>query len=337
MPTFHLIPTLDYELFGDGSGCVDKCLTEPTARCRGIVERHGGQLTLFVEALELACIRDAMPADFDLVHRQLSDMAGQHELELHLHPQWMSAKKHAAGWDLDFDLWRIGDLPVADQAACLDRGIEFLTSYRQPKVFRAGAWAIQPGHAMTSLLAERGIGIDSSVAPGAWNPARGDWFDFRAAASLPYWKAGEDVCCEDDAGSVIEVPIATHQVGPVAHGRALVGSKSEPAFPPGCDGTYHGPNDRVQSLRGKVGKVLNLGLVMLDFSTLPAEMLIASTRACMSRFADESADVPIVAIGHNKNFSRRSEAHLEAWLDWAVAEPDLELSSFSRWRAACGF
>jgi hypothetical protein len=338
---YHLIFTLDYELFGNGSGCIDKCLIDPTDRCASLLEKVNAPLTLFVETLELAEFSGTrstpIQAQYPSIAAQLTKLQQNgHKLELHLHPQWMTALQNGNDWSLAFDKWRIGDLDTNEIAACIEQGLEYLAPFlnqanANSSIFRAGGWAMQPSKKVLQGLSKAGFTIDSTVAPGAFNPSKGDWFDFRKTPNLPYWSISDDICTETLTGKMIEVPIATQQIGLRAHSQALKEHKSEAQFPASCSGSYAGPNTAFQTFRGKLAKIANLGTVMLDFSTLPAWAMIEVTERYMDRFKDFDGTIPIVAIGHNKNFSARSEESLLHYLDWASNYTEITFSSYDRW------
>ncbi len=337
---FHLILTLDYELFGNGTGCIDKCIVEPVDRLLDILEPFDCHCTFFVDALEFIAIRrEAGAPQFTSVGRleeQLRQInAGKHSLQLHLHPQWLDARWGGDEWLLNHQFWRIGDMPRDRIDEAVLKGMAYLQEFtdRPVTTFRAGGWAIQPGREALDSLKENGILVDTTVAPGARNPAKGDWFDFRRCPDKPFWKIDNDPCSEDAKGRLLEVPIATARIGRVRHIKALKEHRSSPEFPPGCNGTYDGPNGKVQGLLGKIGKARHIGHVMLDFSTLPAWTLIAATEDYMRRFSHHPAPVPIVAIGHNKNYSTSSENHMKDYLDWAAEHADIIFSDFGRWQS----
>ena len=352
--TFHLITTLDYELFGDGSGCLNNCLLRPTDSFLQVCERAGAPAVLFVETLEFRAMfeqreRKEVPTSkyYESVAQQLGNCAENgHELQLHLHPQWSMANWKADKWVLDFSRWRVGDLSKEQTVECIDDGVGWLQSVLQQNsadwlekhsmktvcnVFRAGGWTLQPAGPVCQALQSRGVLVDSTVAPGQKNSASGDWYDFSHNPDKPYWFFDKDVLIESDNGTMLEVPILTAEVGAKAHAKALKENKSQPAFPEGCFGTYAGPNSRWQSLKAKVGKVLNMGRVMLDFSTMPSWMLIEITQRYMERFQNFPEPVPLVAIGHNKNFTNWSRDNFAEYLAWASSQSEIKFSSYNQW------
>ncbi len=108
----------------------------------------------------------------------------------------------------------------------------------------------------------------------------------------------------------------------------------QPPFPDGCTGSYEGPNSRIQGYRGKLGKLMRLGHVMLDYSTLPDGALIDTTRRHMDRHRANGNGIPLVAIGHNKNFTAWSEQNLASYLQWASSQSDIVFSDYQTWHRA---
>ena len=343
---FHLILTIDYELFGDGSGCIENCILKPTASCLQALDEFQVPLSFFVDATEFISIREAYSStvyrSYPKVERQLIEACQSiHNLQLHLHPQFKDATLSDNRWSLDLCKWRIGSLSHDEVTDLVETGLKFLGPLtgsaergRNLKVFRAGGWSIQPSSKVLSVLKRNGIEMDTTVAPNTVNPARGDWYNFLKAPKSPYWYVHDDVCKEEDhPTNFAEVPIATERVGVMKRARSLTRHRSQPGLPEGCTGGCAGPNSKWQVLREKTSKLLRLGMTMLDYSTLPAWLLIEVTRAYMQRFANHEGPVPIVAIGHNKNFSSISRRNLQAWIEWASKEPNIGFSDFAKWKA----
>ena len=344
---YHLILTLDYETFGNGSGNLCRCVVEPVERLLKILGEYGAGLQSFVDATEFAAMRahadDEVPDLpfevhwLDQVETQINAlMTAPHSAHLHIHPQWMDAKVIDETWALNYKRWRIGDLSEQEIDRSVAAGLDYLArisdKFEEQRTicFRAGGWAIQPSGPVLASLEKHAVKIDSTVAPGTMNLAKGDWFNFRAAPLKPFWYTEGDVLVESESG-FLEVPIATAKLGRLQHIRCLRQSKKFGGFARGCVGSYKGPNSKVQSLAGKLSKLANLGTVMLDYSTMPAWALIEITRDYMTRFSDTDGSIPIVAIGHNKNFSKWSEDNLHEFLEWISEQSDVVFSSYSQW------
>ena len=345
---YHLIPTLDYEIFGNGSGSLHQCLVKPTDICLEIAESHSATITFFIDALEFLHIKRAYEEGLmgldslhyypDVEAQIKSIVSSVHNIQLHLHPQWLDAVVRNDGWSLNYNKWRIGDLDSDEISSAISEGLSYLRSFTEPHaqrpcldVFRAGGWAIQPGKSVLKQLSAEGVVQDSTVAPGLVNHSAGDWYDYRNTPGKPFWSISDDVCREDAAGNMLEVPIATQFIGRRAHLKALKESRLSSILANGCHGTYVGPNSRWQSLRGKMGKLMNIGTIMLDFSTIPAWALIEATRRFISRYSSYEKPVPIVIIGHNKNFTDRSADNFDMYLSWVAEQPDICFSDYHHW------
>lgn len=347
-PPAHLIFTLDYELFGNGLGQLDTCLLAPVERMLGTFERAGASLTIFVEATEFARMDELGPAcgvDVAPVKAQLRDaFARGHDVQLHVHPQWRRAERQADGtWRVDYAKWRTGDLPPDETRTVIGEGKAWLEdllrdagrTYRCT-IFRAGGWCIQPAAHVLAVLRDLGFVADSTVAPGMRDASAGYWYDFRAAPRAPWWRVTGDVCTAADEG-LIEIPIAAADVPLATHAATLARRKlaADAGFPPGCTAHYRVPTTE-GGLTRRARKVAALGRAMCDFSGLGC----AAGRAVIDRWRAEraggAAPLPIVAIGHNKNFSPWSERELDALLAWAADDPGLHFSTYGQWLEAAG-
>ncbi len=343
MQNLHLILTVDYEVFGNGSGCVNKCVLEPAERMMRVAEPYGAPVTFFVEALEFQAM--SVTKEFSEFSTKVSDqirlaVQNGHDAQLHLHPQWTNAKlDENSTWMLDMSRWRIGDLKASEVHDLLCGGKAWLESICYPVsstyrclAFRAGGWCIQPSDFVINGLIALGFKIDSTVAPGFHTSARGEWRDFRNSPDLPYWSVLNDVCRNESSG-LTEIPITTGEIGLRRHLKTILSLSTNgksSGLAPGCKGNYTAPDGRWGRIRGKLCKLMHLGQVMLDFSTMPADILIHVTRQWNSRFNNLSYPLPIVAIAHTKNFTSASESALRDYLIWAKNE-GVVFSTFQHW------
>ena len=96
-----LLFTLDYELYGNGSGDVFKHIIEPTDKILGIVEKYNAKLTIFFEVIEYWKLKEEWESGnrmgydrnpIEAMERQLKRAFEYgHDIQLHLHPQWVDA------------------------------------------------------------------------------------------------------------------------------------------------------------------------------------------------------------------------------------------------------
>lgn len=334
-----LILTVDHEVFGDGSGSLEACMISPLERLLGVVERHHAPLTIFLEPLHLMAAQDhGRGGAVEAVLAQVRQAAARgHEVQLHLHPQWWPV---VAGQRKTPDpaLWRIGGLDEATLELMIRRGLDWLRhglgdeAVRTVNVFRAGGWCIQPEANVLRALAACGFKADSTVAPGVWNPIGVNWHDFRNVPTLPYWRVGNrlDVLSSD---GVLEIPICTGKVARLrnigSHLRKRLTSAS--GLPEGCSGTYRGAGGRLARIRQRLWRARTSGLAMLDFSSLPAGMMADLVQRHVALHAVAGAVIPVVAIGHSKNFDRRAAYELDAFLDWSQTRNVLRPTTYTAW------
>jgi hypothetical protein len=336
----QLILTVDFEVFGNGSGSVSYCACKPLDRMAALVEAHDGRLEIFVDALEFA-VMESTPSHAALISelkQQLSDLVRRgHRLQLHLHPQWDGAHLHDNEWKVDPTKWRIGDLDRGQIRAMIEHGhawlCEIVADNHQEhscSVFRAGGWCIQPSPDVLAVLRMVGLKVDSSVAPGMVNHDPLAWYDFASCPERSWWRVDDAVTSAGNE-EFIEVPITTGRVSPVRHIYARAARRREGEFADGCAGTYQSRSARHSRALAIWRKLSSSHRAMLDYCALPAELMIRIVEDWTGRFCDEEKPVPVVAIGHTKNFSRAAEHELGRFLTWAKTESSLRIGSYGAW------
>jgi len=210
--------TIDYEIFGNGQGALQELVYEPAARLQDLFNKWNAKFVVFVEAAELDVI-DAWHADAAIgdVRRQVRDFYRQgYEIALHLHPQWCNARLEAGQWILDYEEYNLCTLSPERIAEIVDRSLAYLRQITEdsgftPKSFRAGNWLFRPTRDVASVLAERGLGIDSSVFKGGL--LRQHRLDYRRAAFNGFfWTFRDDVNIPCADGFMLEVPVFTRNV-----------------------------------------------------------------------------------------------------------------------------
>lgn len=165
--------TIDYEIYGNGTGALQELVYEPARRLKALFQKHDARFVNFVEVAEFERI-EAYGTDpaIDLVKKQIQEYYRDgFEIALHLHPQWANAYYEDGRWVLDLSEYNLCKLSRARIAEIVDGSLVYLRRVvGQPRYtplsFRAGNWLFQPTQIAASVLAERGIRIDSSVFKG---------------------------------------------------------------------------------------------------------------------------------------------------------------------------
>ncbi|MGH7782227.1 MAG: hypothetical protein ACREO5_00050 [Candidatus Binatia bacterium] len=294
--------TLDYEVYGNGAGSLRKLVYEPGERLREIFEKKNARFVAFIEVAEFqkieACKTDPGIKD---VKRQIREFHREgFEIGLHLHPQWSNARFENDKWILDYDEYNLCTLSRGRISEIVDQSLDYLrevvgeTDFT-PLSFRAGNWLFQPTEVAASVLAEKGIRIDSSVFKGGLQ--HNHTLDYRSALGNGYyWPFGRDVTEPDATGQWIEVPIYTEMVPfwKMSTSKRL--------------GFAGGQVVSAQSVKQKVNRARDLIRFLyprkLDFCRMTLDELTST----MGRIVDDdrktpSTYKPIVAIGHTKDLS----------------------------------
>jgi len=224
----YVVLSLDYEIFGNGTGDVRQHIIDPTERMARIADQYELPITVFVDMEEvLAFERHATELQqhcgydpYSLVRRQVQELAGRgHDPQLHLHPQWHQAAFKDGRWQLDEAKATVDSLfesleETSDYIASRKQALEAIAktgnSTHRVSVYRAGAFSAQPGRKLIAALADNEFKIDSSVVRGMRYEDENVSLDYRNAPSgRPAWRVQTDVAVEDSAGSLWEVPITS--------------------------------------------------------------------------------------------------------------------------------
>ena len=320
----EVIFTLDYEIYGDGTGPLRELVYEPTEQLRDIFDKWNVRFVNFVEVSEFEQIEAAGsdPA-ISLVKKQVREMhRSGYEIALHMHPQWYNARREQDRWVLDNSEYNMCVLPQPRVASMVDRAVGYLrhmVSEPQfsPISFRAGNWLFQPTRIAAAELFRKGIRLDSSVFKGGLQHNHN--LDYRPAMKNGYyWLFSSDVNVLDPNGTWLELPIYTEQVAPWK----MATSKRMGM------GNSYGPSR--QSLRKKVNRVLDLTRfrypLKFDFCrmTLP-EMTSMIERVIEKDRQDPEKIKPIVAIGHSKDI--RDFESVDRFLEF-LKEKKVPVSTF---------
>ena len=292
--------TIDYEIYGNGEGSLKELVYDPAERLTEIFEKWDARFVNFVEVAEFEKIEDGRTdPHIDLVRRQIRDLyAKGFEIALHLHPQWCNARHEQGRWQLDYSEYNLCTLPRPRIIEIVDRGLSYLRyavdeAQFTPLSFRAGNWLFQPTRTAASVLAEKGIKIDSSVFKGGLQ--RNYRLDYRRALKNGYyWPFSSDANEPDPKGEWIEVPIYTEMV-PVW--RMATSKRMSLGRNAGIAG---------QSAKRKLNRALDFMRfhypLKFDFCRMTLdEMTSMVERAIREDAKHPSLYRPLVAIGHTKD------------------------------------
>jgi hypothetical protein len=292
--------TIDYEIFGNGTGALNELVYEPARQLKALFDRHKVRFVNFVEVAEFEKIEAfGTDAGIDAVKRQIKEFHRDgYEIALHLHPQWSNARYEDGRWLLDLSEYNLCRLPKERINEIVERSLAYLRHAVEepgysPISFRAGNWLFQPTQTAASVLAEKGIRIDSSVFKGGLQ--HNHKLDYRPSKRNGYyWPFSSDVNKPDLNGPWIEVPIHTEMV---PFWRMPTSKRM------GFTNQFGVAN---QSKSKKLGRLRDfvrfLYPLKLDFCRMTLDELTSfMNRVLRQDLNDPETYRPIVAIGHTKD------------------------------------
>jgi hypothetical protein len=222
-PTIYLALTHDWELRGDGSGDIEQIQFAPLRRLLEIYAKFGARTTILPDVVQQLAFRRA-----ESEHPELKSLADSwdehvrdalrrgHDVQLHLHPQWLNADYENGHWHPRGD-WSILNYERDAASAMLAGGKQYLETLLRPiepsyrcLAFRAGALAAAPSPHLFESLASNGIEIDVSIAGGLFVNSEDLQLDYRSCEEtfLPFYPVMEDARrVSDKREDIVCVPL----------------------------------------------------------------------------------------------------------------------------------
>lgn len=330
----HLILSLDYEIFGNGSGDVRRDMIEPTDRLLTLCDQYGAKTTIFFEVGEYWAIKRAEEAgslhlDYSPsreIEKQIQNAVEcGHDVQLHLHPWWIGATFKNNNWQLNPDYFRITDLPhgmgsendPVSILGVLRQGKNTLEAIINPTcpeyeclIYRAAMFWGQPSKELIMGMKRVGLAADSSVIKGLHEttPVPTNYRQAKSANGY-WWTCEDDISQSGPTGeNIIEFPVYSRMRPFVCNFRwtklcaTLKRRRVERA-----DTHGNGMMEARQSTESP-GKVLRrLGTLQplkYDFCKLSTGDMIRELRHAMKsdQTGGNSLGTPVVMLGHSKDF-----------------------------------
>jgi len=338
----QLIFTLDYEVHGNGEGCPNDLMVEPTRRMLDQFDRHGARLTILADVAEILKFKEyAETTGRDEFHyRAIADQLRDairrgHDVQLHLHSSWFNARFENGRWVQDWSEYDFARLPLDRMEAYVRAGRDYLEgllrsvdpAYRCTG-FRAANWSMHPSRTAMDVLRNNGFVIESSVFKGGSRSGLVE-FDYSGAphALLPWRASHDDVCREDPSSEIWELPIYAEQrwVGAFLSPNRLYRAWMQRLHPlPRDAAEAREPlrHPRSAPMRRSRSAWWYKQSWKADFNQCTGRQLIGALDRA-SRLVDGTAPglAPFVLIGHSKLFTTANERSLEPFLRHAAARP----------------
>lgn len=328
MPKYELIITVDDELPAGGAGDPLRDMLNPTKWLLDVCESHGAKLTVMIEMGELWAFEDSANETYAewlgynpaaSIREQLGRViAHGHDVQLHLHPQWVGARWRNNAWELDYAHYCLTDFDHEEASGLLRRAKQDLESMLRPSCpgyscvgYRAGHWNTWPSGPYLAALSAAGLLSDTSVFKGGYADSCAVRFDYRAATSyiLPWIAHPDDINQPANNGAgILEIPISTRMCRSyeLLTPRRLLSAtrilrESRRIAHAAQDAGRTAPEKK--SLLRRIAGLLALRPMKLDFCKLSASQMLAMIERLFREYdAGEDAAHPaaLVMIGHSK-------------------------------------
>ncbi len=310
-----LILSLDYELFGDGSGDVTREQILTTKHLLEVLSPYGAKLTVMFEYGQYVAYNKYGKENSNLIDdnkkitNQLIELIKNgHDVQLHYHAQWHSAVYDQAKKEFKLNLSNIdiSNLKYDEIVSVLKDGKQFLEDLLKPYRddyecigFRAGSWAVKDEKKLLSALKECGFKIDSSVVPNTKFESEQVNFEYKDSPhQYKYWYIDKVLSKNVCHSEFIELPIYT--------------CKSPIAFLKYLNSKYQASRKTVKQLYGqkiseknfsifqKIKKVITRDYYMADLNTMSSKTLIKMVENGIHDNSDNKEIIPLMFIAHSK-------------------------------------
>lgn len=213
----NIIITLDYELFlNDYTGTVKNCLVKPMEEFCKICQKKGIHSTIFVDAAYIHVLQKykskypKLEDDYNAVVANIRFLHSEgHDIQLHIHPQWYYSTFDGSTWQLDWEHYKLSDMPNDDAFKLFKESKALLDSIigKNTVAFRAGGYSIQEFDYINCFKANDII-ADSSVLIGSKVKHKTHSYNY-SKAPIDAYHFSMDICTPDSNGFFYEFPIAS--------------------------------------------------------------------------------------------------------------------------------
>lgn len=325
--------TLDYELFmGSKVGTIDNSLIRPMNVLTEMLDKYNIKCNVFVDAAYLLRLyqlkeNQEILEQFQLVTWHIQSLSSQgHAIQFHFHPQWLYSR-YEDGWIMDFDHYKISDMPLEDIKTYIPQAIELLQSYSSNKLkaFRAGGFSFPDEPCFYDILRKYEIDIDTSVLSGAKAKSKYQSYNYTKIPAYSPYRFNDDICVDDKDGYFTEYPISSVAMSGFRY--SVIKSFLSKRFRTQPDSSKYGdgcgigiPGGRYDHLIHKLKRIFTSSVIYAaidGFLSLYLENIYSYT-------VRNNTDV-FVIIGHPKIISDNSIRNFERFIN---RHKDLDFSLF---------
>ncbi len=206
MKKFVILIEDDFEVMGNGRGNVADLQYLPALSFMNIANKYNAKITFMVDIAHKLMLEKLSPdhPELDIQNTILDKTillmkSMGHDVQLHLHPQWLNSRYKDGHFYLS-EKWNIGLYDQQEQKDLIQGSVNHLTQLLGKKypeysvcAFKAGSWGMQPSATLLAALKEAGINIVMGVREGLQIPSQGLDYRMLEEKYLPYYPDSNDI------------------------------------------------------------------------------------------------------------------------------------------------
>lgn len=219
---FTILIEDDWEVMGNGLGNVAQLQYLPSLFFMKLARRLGIKVTFMVDVAQQLIYKNHYHADYNakLQGNLWKDnvLLMKHygfDVQLHLHPQWLNAKRSDDFFYLGSN-WNFGKYISDEQESLLKESIKYLEDLISPEfpgykviAFKGGSWGLQPSGNLLRNMEKCGIRIVMGVRKGMYLPSNGVDYTTLEEPSMPYYPDYDDLCKLSEKQEIVIIPLQT--------------------------------------------------------------------------------------------------------------------------------
>ncbi|MFX0195384.1 MAG: hypothetical protein ACFFCW_04605, partial [Candidatus Hodarchaeota archaeon] len=285
----------------------------------------------FKNAEEEGKLRDCGYLPSELIEKQAQEVIERsHDVQLHIHPQWLGSRYVNGHWKLNRDYWRLSNLPhglgnIHDMLSIkgvlhkgkkdLEDMLKRIDPTYQCVALRVGGWCIQPERHVIEAMNSVGLIADTSVFKGGYVNSNRAYYDFRNAhANCGFWWCNRDNINQSlgSKGNILEIPIYSlfFPNNKKTIIRTLLRGLKRFYTPGEYLSASDSPSESIMPRKGVSAKdIINYWCgrtpIKWDFCNLSYDDMILFLDKAMEEYKETNVCFPLVMIGHSKYFTNR--------------------------------
>jgi hypothetical protein len=206
MKKFLILIEDDFEIMGNGQGNVAELQYLPALSLMNIANKYNIKITFMVDIAHKLTLEQLSTDHPELKIQNtilddtmllMKDMG--HDVQLHLHPQWLNSKYKEGHFYLS-SKWNIGLYSQQEQHNLIQDAVNHLTKLlckQNPEykvcAFKAGSWGMQPSKTLLTEFKKIGINIVIGVREGLQAANQSIDYTNLEEKHLPYYPDSNDI------------------------------------------------------------------------------------------------------------------------------------------------